>query len=477
VEEAARAVEERSGELRKELRLGDLVLAQVVLVVGATWVGVAGKLGNAHLVYWLAATALFFVPLAWVVVFLNGCWTLEGGLYQWAKLAFGGAWGFLVGWNLWLWAVVNMASLGLEVATALSYAPGPGGAWMATSGPFIAATNVIVVGSLALACALGLRVGKWVHNAGGALGIATYAVLILLPLLNLLAGAHVDWHPLPTQAPPFSLLSLNVLGKMGFGAFSGFEYVAIFAGEARGATRAIRRSVWVAAPIVVAMFVLGTSGVLAFSRPDDIDLIAPGPQAVALGTRALPALSWLVPAASAAIAFRALAWGSAAFAGVSRLPMVAGWDGLVPAAFTRLHPRWRTPVWSIALLAVVALALGALGMIGIGTQEAWQFFGNACLVFYAMTYLVMFAIPVVRARSLPRRPGVALRVACVSGFAMTLLFIVLSVVPIVKVESTWAFTAKISGVIVAANALGVFVWLAARRRRLGITGAARLPGA
>lgn len=468
MDDAARAVEERSGELRKELCLGDLVLAQVVLVVGATWVGVAGKLGDAHLVYWLATTALFFVPLAWVVVFLNGCWTLEGGLYQWAKLAFGGAWGFLVGWNMWLWAVVNLASLGLEVATAVSYAPGPSGAWMATSRPFIAATDVLVIGALAAACALGLRVGKWVHNAGGALGIGTYAVLILLPLANLLVGAHVEWHPLPTRAPPVSLLSVNVLGKMGFGAFSGFEYVAIFAGEARAATRAIRRSVWVAAPIVVAMFVLGTSGVLAFSRPDAIDLIAPGPQAVSLGTRALPALAWLVPAAAAAIAFRALAWGSAAFAGITRLPMVAGWDGLVPAAFTRLHHRWGTPVWSIVLLAVVALVLGALGMIGVGAQEAWQLFGNACLVFYAMTYLVMFAIPVVGPRSLPRRPSAGLRVACVSGFAMTLLFIVVSVVPIVKVESAWAFTAKISGVIVAANALGVGLWLSsARRRRAG----------
>jgi amino acid transporter len=463
--DAARAVEERSLALRKELRLGDLVLAQVVLIVGATWIGVAGRLGDAHLVYWLLAAALFFAPLAAVVVFLNDCWALEGGLYQWAKLGFGEAWGFLVGWNLWLWAIVNMASLGLEVATSLSYALGPAGAWMATSRPFIALTNVAVVGSLAVACALGLRVGKWVHNAGGALGIGTYAVLVLLPVANLVAGAHVDWHPLHTHAPPASVFSLNVLGKMGFGAFSGFEYVAIFAGESRAPSVGIRRSVWLAGPIVVAMFVLGTSGVLAFSRPDDIDLIAPVPQAVALGTRTLPALAWLLPAAVAGITFRALAWGSAAFAGVTRLPMVAGWDGLLPAVFTRLHPRWRTPIWSVAFLAVVALALGVLGMIGVGAQEAWQLFGNACLVFYALTYLVMFAIPLIAPRSLPRRPGVALRAACASGFAMTLLFIVVSVVPIVKVESTLAFTVKIAVVIVAANALGLALWVGARRRR------------
>jgi amino acid transporter len=463
VSDAARAVEERSAALRRDLHLGDLVLAQVVLIVGPTWVGVAGKLGDAHVAYWVLASVLFFAPLAAVVAFLNDCWALEGGLYQWAKLAFGEAWGFLVGWNLWLWAIVNMASLGLEVSTLLSYAFGPRGAWMATSRPFIALTNVVLVGSLAAASALGLRFGKWVHNAGGALGIGTYAALVLLPLLNLAAGAHVAWHPVRAQAP--NAFSLNILGKMGFGAFSGFEYVAIFAGEARGPSQSIRRSVWVAGPIVVAMFVLGTTGVLAFSRPDDIDLIAPVSQAVTAGTRALPVLAWLVPAASLGIAFRAVAWGSAAFAGVTRLPMVAGWDGLLPPLFTRLHPRWRTPVWSVAFLAVVALALGALGMVGVGAQEAWQLFGNACLVFYALTYLVMFAIPVVGPRSLPKRPGPLLRFACASGFAMTVLFIVLSVVPIVKVESTSAFTAKIAAVIIAANGLGVGLWLAAKRRR------------
>ncbi|HEY8039649.1 MAG TPA: APC family permease, partial [Polyangiaceae bacterium] len=284
-------------------------------------------------------------------------------------------------------------------------------------------------------------------------------------LLNLLAGAHVEWHPLRTRTPGVSLFSLNVLGKMGFGAFSGFEYVAIFAGESRAPARSIGRSVVIAGPIVVAMFVLGTSGVLSFSRPDDIDLIAPIPQAVFLGTRVLSPIRWLVPLAVIGIAAGSVAWGSAAFAGITRLPMVAGWDGLVPSFFTRLHPRWRTPVWSVAFVALLALSVGVLGMAGVGEQEAYQLFGNSCLIFYALTYLAMFAIPIVRAGSLPRRPGVLLRVACASGFLMTLLFVVLSVFPIVRVASSAAFTAKVIVVIVGANATGVALWMAARRRQ------------
>jgi amino acid transporter len=469
VQDGARAVEEKSASLRKELRLSDLVLAQIVLIVGSTWVGVAGKLGAQNLAFWLLATALFFAPLAAVVVFLNRCWPLEGGLYQWAKLGLGGMGGFLVAWNLWVWAIVNMSSLGLEIATFVSYSLGAKSAWMATSRAFILATSVGVVGGIAVACVLGLGVGKWVHNAGAAMRLGTYAVLLLLPAANMIWGdpvaAPVHWEPTHAEAPSVTLFSLNVLGKMGFGAFSGFEYVAIFAGEARAPARSIRASVFLATPIVVGMFVFGTSSVLAFSRPDDIDLIGPIPQAISLGTRALGPVRWLVPLSIAGVTAGSIAWGSAAFTGITRLPMVAGWDGLVPRVFTTLHPRWRTPVWSVVLVAAVTLAVGVLGLVGVGEQEAYQLFGSAALIFYALTYLVMFALPIVRARSLPVRPSLALRLGCASGFAMTLLFIVLSLLPIVHVKSTAAFTAKVGGVVVAMNALGLATWVLARRRR------------
>ena len=75
-------------ELRRELGLRDLVLTQILFVVGLPWIGVAGKLGPSHTVYWLLAMLTFYIPCAAVVIFLNTRMPLEGGLYQWAKLGF-----------------------------------------------------------------------------------------------------------------------------------------------------------------------------------------------------------------------------------------------------------------------------------------------------------------------------------------------------------------------------------------------------
>src|SRR5436305_11405311 len=80
----------------------------------------------------------------------------------------------------------------------------------------------------------------------------------------------------------------NIFSKLAVGALSGFEYVAILAGETRSPARDIGRSVMIASPIIALMFILGTSSVLAFIANNPIDLIGPVPQALRLGLHSFP---------------------------------------------------------------------------------------------------------------------------------------------------------------------------------------------
>jgi len=213
------------------------------------------------------------------------------------------------------------------------------------------------------------------------------------------------------------------------------------------------------------MFILGTSSVLALVPMDEIDLIAPIPQVLAIGFGRLGYGASIAPIAILAVLFMRIAQSSVMFAGNTRLPMVAGWDGLLPPWFTRMHATYRTPVNSILFVGVVTLAFSIAGLIGVGKQEAFQLLWNASAIFYALTYLVMFAIPIAGAR--PLRGPAWLTLAAISGFAMTLAFVVLSILPIVQVESWWSFALKISTVIVATNAVGVALFMrGARSARL-----------
>ena len=102
--------------------------------------------------------------------------------------------------------------------------------------------------------------------------------------------------------------------------------------------------------------------------------------------------------------------------------------------------------------------------IGVGQAEAFQLLFNASEMFYALTYVVMFAIPLFGLRGVTPRPSLWLRIASASGLLMTLLYIVLSVFPIITVESVATFTFKIVSVIVVMNSVGVGILFAARRR-------------
>src|SRR2546423_999941 len=452
-------VEERSKALKKELGLGSLVLTQILFIVGLAWVGVAGKLGPSHIIFWLLAIAFFYIPSAIVVIHLNRLMPLEGGLYQWAKLGFSELVGFMVAWNLWLFVMLNTSELGLQTTNYISYALGPNSAWLTGNKLYVTAASCTAIGLLVLISTLGLSVGKWVHNAGGVIMLLIFVTLIALPLLNLARGTITEYHPLTPAAPKISLNSLNILGKMGFGALGGFEYVAILAGECRSPARTIGRSVMVAAPIIALMFILGTSSVLAFVRPDDIDLIGPIPQVLSLGFRSFGFVAYIVSLVIMMMLLLRFAQASVTFTAITRLPLVAGWDRLMPQWFTRLHAKYRTPINSIIIAGLITLSLGLVSLIGVGQQEAFQLLFNAGGIFYALTYLVMFAIPLFGLKSLKERPHMWLRLVALSGFSITLLYATLSIFPIIQVTSNAAFTAQITAIIVVANIIRAAIFI------------------
>jgi amino acid transporter len=457
-------VEEESASLRKELGLTDLVLTQILYVVGLSWVGAAAKLGTSQIPFWLAAMALFYLPQAAVVVYLSRRFPLEGGLYQWAKLGLNGGVAFLVGWNLWIYAIVLLGALGLSIANAVVYAVGPRAEWLSGSHLFIGAVSGILLGTLVVVSILGLRVSKWVHNTGAALLLTAFAFLLLLPIINVARGTLRAYHPLSITAPAITLLNLNIFGKLAVGALSGFEYVAVLAGEARDAQRTIAKSVIIAAPIIALMFILGTSAVQALVPPGQVDLVGPIPQAFRMGLGSSGVAAILIPFAVMAVSARTIANSSVLFTATTRMPMVAGWDRLIPSWFSTLHPRYRTPVHSVLFIGACALVFAAAGMINVGEQEAFQLLDNAAGILYGLTYLVLFAVPLVGLARTGQRAPRWIAVAAGAGFATTVLYVILSVLPIVSVASRFAFAVKISSLVIGVNIIGTALYLRARRR-------------
>jgi glutamate:GABA antiporter len=459
-------IERRSAEFHKELGLRDLALTQILYVVGLSWVGAAAKLGQQQIVFWLLAMALFYLPQAVVVIFLSRRFPLEGGLYQWAKLGFNGGVAFMVAWNLWIYAIVLLGAFGIQVANAVVYAIGPSAAWLSGNRLYIFAVTGFLLGSLVVVSILGLWVGKWVHNAGSVFLMAAFALLIALPVISVARGTLSSYHPLAMAAPALTLMNVNIFSKLAVGALSGFEYPAVLAGEARNPQRTLGLSVMIAAPVISLMFILGTSSMLALVGAEHVDLVGPIPQAFRAGLGSMGGVAAiLVPFAIAAVTARSVASSSVTFTVTTRMPMVAGWDHLMPAWFTRLHPKYKTPVNSILFIGFCSLAFALMGIFRVGEQEAFQMLDNAAGLFYGLTYVVLFALPLIGLRRSSVQVSAWLKVVAAVGLGTTLLYLVLTVVPIVTVVSRLAFALKIGAVVLVANALGAALYRSASRSR------------
>ena len=227
---------------------------------------------------------------------------------------------------------------------------------MTTSSWFVALSSAVILSLMVVASTIGLSVGKWVHNTGG--------VFMLDRVRRAAAAAvHRPRHRAPARVPPaphaacpaVSLFNLNILGKMGFGALGGFEYIAILAGETRSPARSVGRSVLIAAPVIALMFVLGTSTVVAYIPTDDIDLIGPMAQVLRVGFGPFGIADAARDDRDPDDARHAHRAGEREPSPRStRLPMVAGWDRLLPPWFSRLHADVPTPVNSILLVGAAS---------------------------------------------------------------------------------------------------------------------------
>ncbi len=454
---------EPAQQLRRQLRLRDLVFAQVLIVVGSSWVGIAAGVGRAQLSVWLLAFAFFYAPMAVAVYHLNRQMPLEGGLYVWARQSYGDLVGFMTAWNIWAFALSSIATVLFQIPSEFAYLVGPRAAALPENHLFVYGLLSALLVGLAWTAVRGLSVGKWINNVSSIAMMATFALLILAPLIGWLRGEPLHYAPAVLALPPADWHSLALVGQVMFAA-AGLEYIAIMAGETHSAATDIGRSVLLATPIILAMFVLGTAAVVCFHERNPatpIDFVAPIPQTLTFafgGGLAAP----VAKLAILLLQIRIVGVACNLFAGAVRLPMAAGWDHLIPEWFTRLHPRHRTPVNAIFVSAVVVAALLLLASAGVRAVEAFTILNDASNEFYGLAYLAMFLIPICGAGSVRAALPRWVTAICMAGVVAILFVLAINAYPFVDVASPGSFAAKILGTTALVNACG---WLFFTLRR------------
>jgi amino acid transporter len=182
------------------------------------------------------------------------------------------------------------------------------------------------------------------------------------------------------------------------------------------------------------------------------------PQATAALVQRLGA-EWLAPIAAvvaALITIGNLGGVGAWIAGSARIPFVAGVDRVLPPAFGKVHPRWRTPYVALLVQGGVATLFIVAGLVGSTVRDAYLVLVDTTIVLFFIPYLYLFAA-YLRLHRVRTRWTVAVGWV---GVAAVVLSIVLSFIPAPDVANPLAFEIKVVGGVIAF--MGVGWWLAAR---------------
>ncbi len=464
-------------KLRRVLGPVDLVLLNVVAVVGLRWwLSSAGGYSWAALPLWGLACLFFFIPSALAVVELTTRFPEEGGIYVWTKRAFGEGHGFISGWCLWTNNLFYFPTLLLFIAGNLVFMLGPEFMHLEENRLLMATVSLLLFWFCLAVNVRGLKYGRWVNNIGA---LGTWIPAMLLIVLGAYALFRFGTRT-PFQAadlvPVFSLGTVAFFAQMCFG-FSGIELASVMGEEIINPRRNVPRAIMIAGAIITLIYVLGTAALLVALPREEIGLLSGVSYAIAAVQERM-GLGFLAGASALLIGLGALGATSAWVAGAARYPFVVGIDRYLPAAFGRLHPRYASPHVALLVTAGVSSVLILVSFIGGGVQEAYLLLADFTIVVYFIPYLYLFAalfrLSSRRAPDLAGvvpvpggRPGVFL--VSVVGFVTTAVAIFCALVPPAITPNPGLFLARlVGGCIVVLLSGWLFYYFGGRRAaRLG----------
>jgi amino acid transporter len=465
-------------QLARALTLRDLVLFNLVAVVGITWV-TAVKAGPGSLALWLLAALLFFIPQGLAVVQLSSSSPEEGGIYAWTRKEFGAGHGFLCGWCYWVNDILFYPTLLLSISTSAAYIFGRGESGLVEDWTYVLPFTLSALVVAVMLNIMGVGTGRWLQNAGGA---GVYLIGIILILLGLYAMLHKP------AANPLSLRSLvpdltnlpmlNLWATIAF-AFAGLELSATMGREIVQPRRNLPRSIYIAGPLVALLYVCGTLAILWLVPSEELNIVAGPLQAIQSGVRSLgptlgPTLAWVLPLCAVLLTLGRLGALGAWLTGSARVAFMVGLDQYFPQAFARVHPRWRTPYVAIIVQAALATFFLLLSVLGKGTSvvNAFLILLDMSLLLYFIPYLYLFACFIAHCRRSKDKKGLLVPggrmggvLAGLCGLFITLLAMGVTMIPPPETREPLIYEAKVWGSSALLVLCGGLIYRAKRKSR------------
>jgi glutamate:GABA antiporter len=313
-------------KLRKVLRRLDLVLFTACAIVGLDSVAFAAQAG-AQAITWLAISlVLFLIPYGMLVAELGSAFPVEGGPYEWVKMAFGRLAGSVTAVLYWLsnpiWIGGTLAATTIATLNAFVLTKP-----LSTGGEIIVGLAFTWV-TVAMAI-ISFRYGKWAPNIGALVKAAVVAIFAVLFVTYLATNGSPAGGSTAADLKPSLNGFLTVVGVLVF-LWVGFELSSGASEEMVNPQRDVPKMIMRSGLIAAILYGLTIAGII---------LVIPktGLSSVSGFTDAYKAVADSLHSRPLGVAFGALiiitlaGSGAVWLEGADRTQAIAALDGAAPA--------------------------------------------------------------------------------------------------------------------------------------------------
>jgi len=380
-------------EKQKILKVRDIVLMNVVAIIGLRWLPLAAKYGPSSIILWLLASILFFIPQGLTVSELSTGWPYEGGLYVWAKEAFGEKYGFLTSWSYWLTNVVYYPSMLIYIASTAAYMINPK---LAENDRFVSIFIFILFWIITLINVNGLNISKWLSNTGGLFGTILPGILLIGFSIYWVTGLHQKiqaTYTVPSLFPNLSSLSNIVFFSSMIFAYAGLELAPTLAERTENPEKTFPRAILLSAFIIPALYILGTISITFIVPQKEIGLATGIMQAIEIIFNKI-GLKYLIGVAAFLIFIGGIGGINAWIIGPINMIFTSS-KGIMPPFFTKSHEKYGTPVNAMITQAVIVSLLILMAFSTPTVESAYWLLSAMTSILYFIPYLIMFSALIV----------------------------------------------------------------------------------
>jgi amino acid transporter len=226
--------------------------------------------------------------------------------------------------------------------------------------------------------------------------------------------------------------------------------------EVENPRRNLPRSIFISAPLIAVVYIVGTAAVLWRLPNKDVNIVSGFLQAIKAGADNIsPTLGWVAPLCAALYSIGNLGSVGAWLIGPARVAFVIGLDCYFPKAFGAIHPRWHTPYVAILVQATLATIFLLLSVLGKGTnvEDVYLILLDTQILIYFIPYLYLFVVFLIYRRQGENGSDVVLApggsigrwLTGLSGIIVTLFAMIIATIPPPDMGNTLLFRLKVIG--------------------------------